>query len=100
MGLLEERERIAKAARRDHPVAFRGGNGTSGAALTAGNPETSARIERAVEALDGVIRDLRNYIFGLRPGILADRQLDQALRSLGEEMETRSSEQVEVQVDS
>jgi signal transduction histidine kinase len=37
-----------------------------------------------------VIRDLRNYIFGLRPGILADRQLDQALHALVEEFQTKS----------
>jgi hypothetical protein len=41
--------------------------------------ELRGRLEHAVEELDRVIRDLRNYIFGLRPGILADRRLDQAL---------------------
>ncbi len=65
----------------------------------AGNQEVTNRVERGVEQLDGVIRDLRNYIFGLRPGILADRQLEQALHSLGEEMQERSGEQVEVLVD-
>jgi signal transduction histidine kinase len=47
-----------------------------------------------------VIRDLRNYIFGLRPGILADRQLDQALRHLGEEFQQRSGVVTVVDVDS
>jgi signal transduction histidine kinase len=100
LGLLEERERIAKELH-DGIIQslFAVGMGLQGTALTAGNPETTNRIESAVEALDGVIRDLRNYIFGLRPGILADRQLDQALRSLGEEVESRSSERVEVVVD-
>jgi len=100
LGLLEERERIAKELH-DGIIQslFAVGMGLQGTALAAGNPETSARIERAVEALDGVIRDLRNYIFGLRPGILADRQLEQALRSMGEEMRSRSSEQVDVQID-
>jgi signal transduction histidine kinase len=46
-----------------------------------------------------VIRDLRNYIFGLRPGILADRQLDTALRALGEDMQSRSRVTVVVEVD-
>ncbi|HEV2475196.1 MAG TPA: ATP-binding protein, partial [Candidatus Dormibacteraeota bacterium] len=46
-----------------------------------------------------VIRDLRNYIFGLRPGILADRQLDQALRALAEQTRARSGIAVEVDVD-
>jgi signal transduction histidine kinase len=100
LGLLEERERIAKELH-DGIIQslFAVGMSLQGTALTAGNAETSARIERAVESLDGVIRDLRNYIFGLRPGILADRQLEQALRSMGDEMESRSSEKVDVQVD-
>jgi len=100
LGLLEERERIAKELH-DGIIQslFAVGMGLQGTALTADKPETSARIERAVEQLDGVIRDLRNYIFGLRPGILADRQLDQALRSLGEEVESRSREKIDVQVD-
>jgi len=45
------------------------------------------------------IRDLRNYIFGLRPGILADRQLDQALRELGAEFEQRSGVVTVVDID-
>jgi signal transduction histidine kinase len=100
LGLLEERERIAKELH-DGIIQslFAVGMSLQGTALVAGNPETTGRIERAVEQLDGVIRDLRNYIFGLRPGILADRQLDQALHDLGEEMQSRSREMVEVSVD-
>jgi len=99
-GLLEERERIAKELH-DGIIQslFAVGMGLQGTALAAGNEEVTNRIERAVEQLDGVIRDLRNYIFGLRPGILADRQLEQALNSLGEEMQARSGEKVEVLVD-
>jgi len=52
-----------------------------------------------VDELDRVIRDLRNYIFGLRPGILADRQLDQALQELGDDLQKRSGARVEVKVD-
>ena len=100
MGLLEERERIAKELH-DGIIQslFAVGMGLQGTALSAGNADTSSRIEKAVEALDGVIRDLRNYIFGLRPGILADRQLDQALHNLGEEMQSRTGEEVDVSVD-
>jgi signal transduction histidine kinase len=100
LGLLEERERIAKELH-DGIIQslFAVGMSLQGTALNAGSPETTARIERSVDQLDGVIRDLRNYIFGLRPGILADRQLDQALRNLGEEMQSRSREHVEVTVD-
>ncbi len=98
--LMDERERIAKELH-DGIIQslFAVGMGLQGTALMAGSPETTARIESAVGELDRVIRDLRNYIFGLRPGILADRQLDQALRELGEDIQKRSSFRVEVHVD-
>jgi signal transduction histidine kinase len=100
LGLMEERERIAKDLH-DGIIqsVFAVGMGLQGTALLAGSPETTARIESAVDELDRVIRDLRNYIFGLRPGILADRQLDEALRELGNEIEKRGSTRVEVEVD-
>src|SRR5207248_4247247 len=100
LGLMEERERIAKELT-DGIIQslFAVGMGLQGTALMARSPEVTGRIEKAVEELDKVIRDLRNYIFGLRPGILADRQLDQALRVLGEEMQSRSSATVGVDID-
>jgi len=98
--LMDERERIARDLH-DGIIQslFAVGMGLQGTALKAGSPETAARIDSAVGELDRVIRDLRNYIFGLRPGILADRQLDQALRELGEDVQTRSPTKVEVEVD-
>jgi len=100
LGLMEERERIAKELH-DGIIQslFAVGMGLQGTALMARSPDVTGRIEAAVDELDKVIRDLRNYIFGLRPGILADRQLDQALRVLGEEMQSRSHATVEVDVD-
>jgi two-component system, NarL family, sensor histidine kinase DevS len=100
LGLMEERERIAKELH-DGIIqsVFAVGMGLQGTALLAGSPDTAKRIEEAVEALDHVIRDLRNYIFGLRPGILADRQLDQALRELGQNFQKQSPAEVEVKVD-
>jgi signal transduction histidine kinase len=73
--------------------------GLEGAAMMTADDELSARIEGAVNELDRVIRDLRNYIFGLRPGILADRQLDKALRALVEEFQARSGVLTIVEVD-
>jgi signal transduction histidine kinase len=101
VGLMEERERIAKELH-DGIIQslFAVGMNLQGTALMSRSPETAARVERAVGELDNVIRDLRNYIFGLRPGILADRQLDQALRTLGEEAQANSGSTVEVEVDS
>ncbi len=89
--MLEERERIAKELH-DGVIQslFAVGMGLQATAALARDPEIAHQIEAAVEEVDRSIRDLRNYIFGLRPGILADRQLDQALKLLGEEFETRS----------
>ena len=100
VGLMEERERIAKELH-DGIIQslFAVGMNLQSTALMSGSPETAARVEGAVGELDNVIRDLRNYIFGLRPGILADRQLDQALRALGEEVQANSGSTVVVEVD-
>jgi signal transduction histidine kinase len=100
LGLMEERERIAKELH-DGIIQslFAVGMKLQSTALISGSAEVSARVEGAVSELDRVIRDLRNYIFGLRPGILADRQLDQALRFLGEEVQERSGISVGVDVD-
>ncbi|MHB8589438.1 MAG: GAF domain-containing sensor histidine kinase [Candidatus Dormibacteraceae bacterium] len=101
VGLMEERERIAKELH-DGIIQslFAVGMNLQSTALMSGSPETAARVEGSVGELDKVIRDLRNYIFGLRPGILADRQLDQALRALGEEVQANSGSRVAVKVDS
>ena len=52
-----------------------------------------------MEDIDHAIRDLRNYIFGLRPGILADRQLDQALKEMATDFAARSGVVTVVDVD-
>ena len=98
--LMDERERIAKELH-DGIIQslFAVGMGLQGTAQVVGSPEVAARVDAAVGELDRVIRDLRNYIFGLRPGILADRQLDQALRQLGEEVASQSHVAVQVSVD-
>jgi signal transduction histidine kinase len=89
--LLEDRERIAKELHDGAIQAlFAVGMGLQGSALLAGDTELRARLQHAVDELDRVIRDLRNYIFGLRPGILADRQLDQALQGLVEDFGQRT----------
>jgi signal transduction histidine kinase len=89
--VLEDRERIAKELHDGVIQAlFAVGMGLQGTALMSSDEDLAGRIEAAVSELDRVIRDLRNYIFGLRPGILADRQLGQALRHLAEEFEARS----------
>jgi signal transduction histidine kinase len=98
--VLDERERIAKELH-DGVIQslFAVGMSLQGAAALAADPGIAARIEGAVEDIDRAIRDLRNYIFGLQPGILADRQLDQALRELGSDFEARSDVVTVVDVD-
>jgi signal transduction histidine kinase len=98
--VLDERERIAKELH-DGVIQslFAVGMNLQGAAALAQDEGISVRIEASVDDIDGAIRDLRNYIFGLRPGILADRQLDQALRELGAEFEQRSGVVTIVDVD-
>ena len=99
IALMDERERIAKELH-DGIIQslFAVGMGLQATALLGGS-EQRERIESAVTEIDRVIRDLRNYIFGLRPGILADRQLDQALRSLVTDFEASSGLQARVEVD-
>lgn len=98
--VLDERERIAKELH-DGVIQslFAVGMSLQGVAALAQAKNISVRIEGAVEDIDRAIRDLRNYIFGLRPGILADRQLDQALRELSAEFEQRSGVVTVVDVD-
>jgi signal transduction histidine kinase len=100
LAVLEDRERIATELH-DGAIQslFAVGMGLQGSALLAGDPELRDRLQNAVEELDRVIRDLRNYIFGLRPGILADRQLDQALQGLVEEFGRRTGMVAVAEVD-
>jgi signal transduction histidine kinase len=98
--VLDERERIAKELH-DGVIQslFAVGMGLQAAAGMSNDEEIERRLESAVEEIDGAIRDLRNYIFGLRPGVLADRLLDQALRALSEEFSARSDVVTVVDVD-
>jgi signal transduction histidine kinase len=90
--VLEDRERIAKELH-DGVIQslFAVGMGLQATAAMSRDADLARRIESAVEEVDRAIRDLRNYIFGLRPGILADRELDKALRELAAEFAARTS---------
>ena len=100
LAILDERERIAKELH-DGIIQslFAVGMSLQGAAARLEDTVAAERIDVAVGEIDRVIRDLRNYIFGLRPGILADRQLDQALRQLAEDLGERTGMVVEVKID-
>ena len=47
--------------------------------------EASRRVERAIESLDQTIRDIRNFIFGLRPELLDGVELVEGLAALADE---------------
>ena len=98
--VMEDRERIGKELH-DGVIQslFAVGMGLQGAAAMSTDVETARRLDDAVAEIDGAIRDLRNYIFGLRPGILADRQLDQALRQLAKKFEERTEVVTVVDID-
>jgi len=98
--VLDERERIATELH-DGVVQslFAVGMALQGAAALADDQVVATRLENAVEDIDRVIRDIRNYIFGLRPGILADRHLDEAIRELAAETTERTGVLTVVDVD-
>ncbi len=98
--VLEDRERIAKELH-DGAIQslFAVGMGLQGAAAMTEDEGMAQRIESAVGDVDRVIRDLRNYIFGLRPGILADRQLDQAIRDIANDFQEKTGITTAVDVD-
>jgi signal transduction histidine kinase len=98
--VLEERERIGKELH-DGVIQslFALGMNLQAMATASGDEDVARRLDAAVEDVDHAIRDLRNYIFGLRPGILADRQLDQAIKELATEFGGRSGVLTVVEVD-
>lgn len=102
LAVLEDRERIAKELH-DGVVQslFAVGMSLQAAEAMAAEPErVRARLATAVEDLDRVIRDLRNYIFGLRPGAAADRELARSLHDLADEFRRGSDLAIRVEVDS
>src|SRR4029079_5597710 len=78
---------------------FAVGMALQGTAMLAGDEDLSRRIEGGVEELDRVIKDLRSYIFGLRPDILAGGRLDDALRQLGADFTERTGVVAVAEVD-
>jgi signal transduction histidine kinase len=98
--VMEERERIGKELH-DGVIQslFAVGMSLQGLASSSSDASLARRLEVAVEDVDHAIRDLRNYIFGLRPGILADRQLDQALKEMTSEFGSRTGVVTVVDVD-
>jgi signal transduction histidine kinase len=100
LAVLEDRERIAQELH-DGVIQslFAVGMGLQAAGAMTGDPEAVRdRLDAAVNDLDRVIRDLRNYIFGLGGGP-ADRELSRALHGLGDELRRGSDIAIRVEVD-
>ena len=67
--------------------------------LVRGEPEeVERRVERAIDSLHLTIRDIRNFIFGLRPELLSGTTLTNGLLALVEEFRHNSMIDVELHV--
>jgi signal transduction histidine kinase len=100
LAVLEDRERIAQELH-DGVIQslFAVGMGLQAAGAMTDDPETvRGRLDAAVNDVDRVIRDLRNYIFGLGGGP-ADRELSRALHGLADELRRGSDIAIRVDVD-
>jgi len=99
--LVEDRERIAKELHDDVIQSlFAEGMALQSSLAVVGNPEAmETRITQAVEHIDRVIRDLRNYIFALTPGAAADHALERSLKDVAREFAAASNTDIEVVAD-
>ncbi len=61
--------------------------------------EARARVDRAIDALHVTIRDIRNFIMGLRPELLDQHDLVGSLRALAEEVRLNSMVEIETAID-
>jgi signal transduction histidine kinase len=58
--------------------------------------EARRRVERAIDSLDQTIRDIRNFIFGLRPALLDDVDVVEGLAALADEFRVNTMIDVEL----
>lgn len=62
-------------------------------------PEASARVDRAIESINLTIRDIRNFIFGLRPELLEQADLVASLAALADEFRMNTLVDIDLAVD-
>ncbi len=93
LAVLEERERIAKELH-DGVIQsiYSVGLSLQGSTSMMGrDPELSAkRIEQAISELDNVVRDVRSYIFELRPHVVEEKGLREAIAELARDLEVNA----------
>jgi len=58
--------------------------------------EARTRVDAAIEALQAVIRDIRTFIFGLRPLLLDSGNVMDGLRALADELQRNTAIEVEI----
>jgi signal transduction histidine kinase len=93
LAVQDERERISREL---HDGAIQSlfsiGMGLESARALLGTDtgRVESRLDSAVEGLDGVIRELRNYIFRLRPHDAASMGLSQGMAELAREFEVNA----------
>ena len=61
--------------------------------------EARRRVDDAIDALHAVIRDIRNFIFGLRPVLLEAGNLDAGIEQLATELRRNGGIAVDVRID-
>jgi signal transduction histidine kinase len=64
-----------------------------------GTPRAHATIERAINSLNSVIKDIRSYIFDLRPSVSSVEDLPQAIGELAQGLKVNTLIEAEVNVE-
>lgn len=101
LAILEERERISKELHDGviQSIYSVGLNLQGALSLIGAQPERAARrIEEAIAELDNVVRDVRNYIFELRPRLVEERGLEAAIVELVRELEVNTTAHATVEL--
>jgi signal transduction histidine kinase len=102
LAILQERERISKELHDGviQSIYSVGLSLQAAISLMEGDAEASAdRIDSAIGELDKVVRDVRSYIFELRPKELAKKGLDEAIGDLVKEFEVNTMATVALELD-
>ncbi len=101
LAVLEERDRIGKDL---HDGIIQSIYGVSLSLedvldlMDADRDEARVRVDRAIDALHSTIRDLRGFIFGLRPELVDQTDLVGLLVALTEQLRQNSLVEVNVQL--
>ncbi|GAB3431332.1 hypothetical protein GCM10027569_78420 [Flindersiella endophytica] len=101
LAVAQDRERIARALH-DGVIQVLFGVGTllRNADVEPGQSEAARScLATSIDRIDSVIKDLRGYVMELRPGLLADRQLHDALAMVTAEFEAESGIVVAIDID-